>query len=62
MMTIFVNKSNNDARAIIYNSKQNYLEIIKSNSGRYKIEDAGINSKYSDYGTAIIGKESFYLI
>jgi hypothetical protein len=32
---------------------KNYLEDIKANSGRYTIEDAGINSKYSDYGSTI---------
>jgi hypothetical protein len=29
------------------------IYAIKANSGRYTIEDAGINSIYSDYGTAI---------
>ena len=29
--------------------------MIKANSGRYNIENAGVNSKYSDYGT------TFYL-
>jgi hypothetical protein len=29
------------------------MDAIKANSGRYKIEDAGINSPYSDYGTTI---------
>jgi hypothetical protein len=32
---------------------ENYMDAIKANSGRYKIEDAGINSPYSDYGTTI---------
>jgi hypothetical protein len=32
---------------------KNYLEDINANSGRYTIEDAGINSKYSDYGSTI---------
>jgi hypothetical protein len=25
----------------------------KNNSGRYTVENAGINSQYSDYGTAV---------
>lgn len=29
---------------------ENYLEEIKKNSNRYAIENAGINSKYSDFG------------
>jgi hypothetical protein len=26
----------------------NYLDAIKNNSGRYTVENAGINSQYSD--------------
>jgi outer membrane protein OmpA-like peptidoglycan-associated protein len=29
------------------------MDAIKANSGRYKVEDAGINSPYSDYGTTL---------
>ena len=57
MMVVFHKKSDNDSRGKIFYSKQNYLEIIKANSGRYKIEDAGINSKYSDYGSTFLGKK-----
>ena len=57
MMVLFHKKADKDSRGKIFNSKQNYLEIIKANSGRYKIEDAGINSKYSDYGSAFLGKK-----
>ncbi len=55
MLEKFNQKSGNDSRAKIYEKNKNYLERIKVNSGRYKVEDAGINSKYSDYGS------SFYL-
>ena len=41
---------------ITYKS-MNYLDQIKANSGRYQIENAGINSQYSDYGTAKYGKK-----
>lgn len=34
-----------------------YIDQIKSNSGRYQIENAGINSPYSDYGTAKYGNK-----
>ena len=33
------------------------MNEIKANSGRYTIEDAGINSKYSDYGSAMSGNK-----
>ncbi|MWB93192.1 OmpA family protein [Flavobacterium sp. GA093] len=40
-----------DTRGKLFIEDENYLNQIKANSGRYTIEDAGINSKYSDYGT-----------
>lgn len=52
MMDLFYQKSKNDSRAKLYENNKNYLAEIKANSGRYKIENAGINSEYSDYGTA----------
>ena len=47
-------KSNADKRSKLYQDQKNYLEVIKENSGRYEIADAGINSKYSDYGSALL--------
>jgi outer membrane protein OmpA-like peptidoglycan-associated protein len=52
MLDLFNQKSKKDTRAKLYQNDKDYLEQIKENSGRYKIEDAGVNSKYSDYGTA----------
>jgi outer membrane protein OmpA-like peptidoglycan-associated protein/tetratricopeptide (TPR) repeat protein len=57
MMNIFNKVSGNDLRAQLYSKNTDYLAEIKKNSGRYKIEDAGINSKYSDYGTAYMGNK-----
>ena len=55
IMAKFSEKSGNDSRAKIFNGQKDYLAEIKKNSGRYKIENAGINSKYSDYGPAFMG-------
>lgn len=55
MMLLFNQKSSEDLRGKIFKDKQYYMDEIKANSGRYKIEDAGINSKYSDYGSAFSG-------
>ena len=55
MMDKFNAKSGNDSRAKIFAKKRDYLAEIKKNSGRYTIENAGVNSKYSDYGTAFYG-------
>lgn len=52
MMEQFRQKAATDNRAVLYDKNKNYLDVIKANSGRYKIEDAGINTKYSDYGSA----------
>lgn len=52
ILDVFNQKSKKDTRGKLYEDDKNYLEQIKLNSGRYKIENAGINSKYSDYGTA----------
>lgn len=55
MMATFNKKASDDTRGKIFNDKKNYMEVIKANSGRYTIEDAGINSAFSDYGTAFSG-------
>ena len=55
IMTKFNKKNSTDARARLFYENEDYLAVIKRNSGRYKIENAGINSKYSDYGTAYMG-------
>lgn len=52
MMAKFNKENGNDLRAKLAKSQKNYLEVIKRNSGRYEIENAGINSKYSDYGSS----------
>jgi len=57
MMAIFNQKSGNDLRAKLATSQKDYLAVIKKNSGRYTIENAGINSKYSDYGAAYLDKK-----
>lgn len=55
----FTSKNKNDSRGALYQQKRNYLDEIKANSGRYDIENAGINSKYSDYG-AIVHDNKIY--
>jgi len=57
MMLEFNQRSSADLRGQIFKDKQNYMDVIKANSGRYKIEDAGINSPYSDYGSSFLGNK-----
>ncbi|MNX88382.1 Photosystem I chlorophyll a apoprotein A2 [compost metagenome] len=52
MMKKFVEKNSADERGRIYEEDKDYLAEIKRNSGRYTIENAGINSEGQDYGTA----------
>ncbi|HEU0135666.1 MAG TPA: flagellar motor protein MotB, partial [Flavobacterium sp.] len=54
IMDAFVQQSGNDLRAQLYSRENDYLEEIRINSDRYKVEDAGVNSEYSDYGSAVI--------
>lgn len=57
MLEEFNKKLSKDKRAQLYASHKNYLEEIKANSGRFNIEDAGINSEFSDYGSSISGNK-----
>lgn len=57
MMVKFNAKSGNDIRGKIFIKKRDYLAEIKKNSGRFNIENAGINSEYSDYGTSFYGNK-----
>ncbi|MEC4005913.1 OmpA family protein [Flavobacterium sp. SUN052] len=60
MLAKFNEKSGNDLRAKLANSQKDYLAQIKRNSGRYTIENAGINSEYSDYGSAYFGNKVIF--
>jgi outer membrane protein OmpA-like peptidoglycan-associated protein len=54
LMETFSQKVADDGRAKSYASNKNYMEVIKKNSGRYNMDDAGVNTQYSDYGSAIV--------
>ena len=41
-----------DTRAAKFMSSKDYMDVIKANSGRHNIENAGINSKTMDFGAA----------
>lgn len=56
----FSSKFKNDNRGKLFKDDRNYLDEIKANSGRYKIEDAGINSKYSDYSTFVYDNKIYF--
>jgi outer membrane protein OmpA-like peptidoglycan-associated protein len=56
----FNSKFKNDNRGQLYKEDTNYLDKIKANSGRYNIENAGINSKYSDYGTIVYNNKIYF--
>ncbi len=60
MMTVFNQKSSEDLRGKLFVENTNYMDVIKANSGRYEIADAGINSKYSDYGSAMLGNQLIF--
>jgi outer membrane protein OmpA-like peptidoglycan-associated protein/tetratricopeptide (TPR) repeat protein len=60
LLVAFHTKFKNDNRGKLYIDDLNYLDEIKANSGRYKIEDAGINSKYSDYGSFVYDNKIYF--
>lgn len=60
MMEKFYQKNGTDNRTKIGKTQKDYLAEIKKNSGRYKIENAGINSEFSDYGTAFYKDELIF--
>lgn len=60
MLVEFAKKDAKDSRARLLKQNRDYLAEIKQNSGRYKIENAGINSKYSDYGPSYMGTKVIF--
>ena len=60
MLVKFNQKSGNDLRAKLAASQKDYLAVIKKNSGRYTLENAGINSEYSDYGSAFYNNKVIF--
>ncbi|WP_433832129.1 OmpA family protein [Flavobacterium anhuiense] len=52
--------SKNDNRGKLYKEDVNYMDQIKANSGRYQIENAGINSRYSDYGSFAYNNKIYF--
>ncbi|MFI0429972.1 OmpA family protein [Mariniflexile sp. HMF6888] len=60
MMAKFNQKNGNDLRAKLAITQKDYLAQIKKNSGRYLLEDAGINSEFSDYGSAFYNNKVIF--
>lgn len=52
IMEKFNAKNSGDQRGKLAKTHKNYVAEIQRNSGRYTIENAGINSQYSDYSSA----------
>ncbi|AOW09162.1 OmpA family protein [Flavobacterium gilvum] len=57
MLEQFNQKSVNDKRGLLFKENKDYLEEIKANSGRFQVVDAGVNSQFSDYGSAFFGNK-----
>nr|WP_315159354.1 OmpA family protein [uncultured Flavobacterium sp.] len=60
LLSTFESKSSGDSRSKRLKNNSDYLEEIKANIGMYTIENAGINSKYSDYGSAIVDNKLIF--
>lgn len=57
IMNALVQKGSKDTRVALFIQHKDYQAQIKKNSGRQEIKNAGFNSEYSDYGTAINGDQ-----
>lgn len=57
ILTKFNELKSNDLRSKLALSQKDYLTLIKNNSGRYIVENAGINTKYSDFGSAFFNNK-----
>ena len=56
MMAKFVELTNaNDTRAALFEENKDYQTVIKNNSGRFRLNNASINTENSEYGTALYG-------
>ncbi len=60
MMAKFSQKKGNDLRGKLAEAQKDYLAVIKKNSGRYTIENVGVNTKMSDYGSAFFGNKVIF--
>ncbi|WP_289664922.1 OmpA family protein [Flavobacterium panacagri] len=49
-----------EKRADLIRNYKNYLEEIKENSGRFEIADAGMNSRFSDYGSTVYNNKIIF--
>lgn len=53
MLNIFAKRRPQDSRAIRFVNQQDYLKTIEAVSKDYALENLAINTRYSDFGTAI---------
>ena len=59
-LALFIQKNENDKRAILIKNNKDYLKKIDENSGRYETFDVGVNSGYSDYGASFLGNKLIF--
>lgn len=55
MLDEYSKRDGGDLRAELYEKNKNYVDVIKNNSGRYKIKITDASSTVSDYGPAFYG-------
>ncbi len=56
----FAEKNKESKRAEIIRADKDYQAEIKRNSGRYDIQDAGINTGYADYGSSFYKEQVLF--
>jgi outer membrane protein OmpA-like peptidoglycan-associated protein/tetratricopeptide (TPR) repeat protein len=56
----FEEKFTDDGRGKLLRENSDYLNVIKANMGRYVVENVGVNSRFSDYGSAVVGNQMVF--
>jgi outer membrane protein OmpA-like peptidoglycan-associated protein/tetratricopeptide (TPR) repeat protein len=60
ILEVYSKISGTDQRAKLFNNDKNYLQEIKEKPVKFNIEDSGINSVSSDYGSAFLGNKIIF--
>ena len=60
VLEAFNQKAASQNRAALVRNEKNYLAEIKSNSSRFEIADAGVNSEFSDYGGTVFDNKIIF--
>lgn len=56
----FAAREAKDSRSVLFQENKDYLAQIKSNSGRYSMQQTAVNTNYSDYGATVYNNQLIF--